>query len=231
MLLTDLDGKRSAEANQAVWGVAVLLMYVDVPDSVAKGLMAKCSPLDDANVSPLSMLVGLSRSRKDLRERTVEAIREALLADERKSVADGTSALQCWLHFANMDLLKGPPNDLVRELGAIVETRRAVALPSALQIVEWVFDKGQKRYQALLRVPVTAGLASLLPSLRYEDTGQEDSQFDVPLLRWRCVGIAQALAKAGFRDDPVLAWIEQGREDYLPEVRRRISDLTVQVGT
>ncbi len=226
MLLADLDGRRSAEANQAVWGVAVLLMYVDVPDSVAKGLMAKCSPLDDANVSPLSMLVGLSRSRKDLRERTVGSIREALLADERKSVGDGTSALQCWLHFANLDLLKGPPDDLMGELGAIVQTRRTVALPSALRIVEWIFDNGQKRHQILLKTPVTMGLASLLPSLRYEGAELGSGQFDVPLLRWRCVGIARTLAKAGSRDEPVLAWIKQGREDHLPEVRRRISDVT-----
>ena len=229
--LTDLDGRRREEASHAVWGIAVLLMFIDIPDNVANGLVAKCSLLDGANVSPLPMLVGLSRSRKDLRDRTVEAIRKALLADDRKSVGDGTSALHCWLHFANLELLKGPPDELIRELGAIVETRRTVALPSALRIVEWVFDNGQKRHQTLLRVPVTEGLASLLPSLRYEDPEQESSQFDVPLLRWLCVGIARALAKAGFRDDPVLAWIEQGREDHLPEVRRRISDLTVEVRT
>ena len=210
LVLFDLDGSRRAEANNAVRGVATLLMYVDVPDSVADGLVAKCLRLDEANVSALPLLVGLSRSRKSLRERAVAAVRKALLADDRKSVGDAASGIQCWLHFANLGLSEGPPDDLMREVGAIVETRRTVALPSALWVVEWVFVKGQEHHQTLLRAPVTEGLASLLPLLRYEEV-EPKSQFDVPLLRWRCVGIARALVRAGCRDEPILAWIEQGQ--------------------
>ena len=238
-LFVDLDGRYRTEANNAVRGVTALLMYVDVPDGVANGLVAKCSQLDAANVSPLPLLVALSRSRKDLRGRAVVAVREALLEDDRKSAGDAMSALHCWLHFANLRLLEGPPDDLVREVGAIVETRRTVALPSALSVVEWVFAKGQEHHQALLRAPVTAGLAALLPLLRYEgrtdhspgparraEVATRSSEFDVPLLRWRCVGIARALAEMGYRDVPVSDWIEQGLVDRLPEVRRRVSDLT-----
>ena len=222
----DLDGRYRTEANNAVRGVTALLMYVDVPDGVANGLVAKCSRLAEANVSPLPLLAALSRSRKELRGRAIEAVRKALLEDDRKSVGDAASALQCWLHFANTRLLEGPPDDLVREIGAIVETRRTVALPSALWVAEWVFVKGQEHHQALLRAPVTAGLAALLPLLRYEEADTGNSEFDVPLLRWRCVGIARALEKTGCRDEPILAWIEQGLEDRLPEVRRRVSELT-----
>ena len=224
LVLFDLDGSRRAEANNAVRGVATLLMYVDVPDSVADGLVAKCLRLDDVSVSALPLMVGLSRSRKSLRERAVAAVRKALLADDRKSVGDAASAIQCWLRFANLGLSEGPPDDLMREVGAIVETRRTVALLSALWVVEWVFVKGQEHHQTLLHAPVTEGLASLLPLLRYEEL-EPKSRFHVPLLRWRCVGIARALARAGCRDEPILAWIEQAQEDRLPEVRRRISDV------
>ena len=224
--LFDPNGNRTAEANNAVRGVAMLLMYVDVPDSVADGLVAKCLRLDDVSVSALPILVGLSRSRKDLREMAVAAVRKALLADDRKSVGDAASAIQCWLHFANLGLSEGPPDDLMREVGAILETRRTVALPSALWVLEWVFVEGQEHHQALLRAPVIEGLASLLPLLRYEELEQKNP-FDVPLLRWRCVGIARALARAGCRDAPILAWIKQGQEDRLPAVRRQISDVTL----
>ena len=222
----DLDGRYGTEANNAVRGVTALLMYVDVPDDVANGLVAKCSQLAEANVSPLPLLVALSRSRQDLRGRAVVAIREALLEDGPKATGDGAAALERWLHFANMRLLEGPPDDLVREIGAIVETRRTVALPSALWVAEWVFVKGQEHHQALLRAPVTAGLAALLQLLRYEEADTGNNQLDVPLLRWRCVGIARALEKTGCRDEPIMAWIEQGLEDRLPEVRRRVSALT-----
>ena len=223
-MFIDLGGRQRAAANKAVSGIATLLMYVDVPDSVVSGLVAKCSPLEDVDVSPLPLLVGLSRFRQGLRERTVAEVRGALLADQRKRVGDAASAIQCWLYFAGRGLLEDPPDGLVREIGAIVETRRTVALSSALWVVEWVFAEGQERHQALLRPPVIAGLASLLPLLRYE--GERNGEFDVPLLRLRCVGIARALAEAGHREEQVLAWIEQGREDRLPEVRHRISDLT-----
>lgn len=65
------------------------------------------------------------------------------------------------MHFANLWLLDRPRDDPVRVIGAIVETRRTVALPSALWVVEWVFVKGHEHHQALLRAPVTAGLAAL----------------------------------------------------------------------
>ena len=221
----DLDGRYRAEANNAVRGVTALLMYIDVPDGVANGLVAKCSRLDEANVSPLPLLVALSRSRQDLRGRAVVAIRKALLEDDPRPAGDAAAALQGWLHFANRRLLDRPPDNLVREIGAIVETRRSIALPSALWVAEWVFVKGQEHSRALLRGPVIAGLAALLPLLRYQEADTGDSEFDVPLLRWRCVGIARALQKAGCRDEPVLAWIDQGLEDRLPEVRRRVSEL------
>lgn len=225
-LSIDLDGRYRTWANNAVRGVTALLMYVDVPDGVADELVARCSRIGEANVSPLPLLVALSRFRKQLRGRAVAAVREALLEDDPKSAGDAASAIQCWLHFANLRLLDGPPDDLVREIGAIVETRRSVALPSALWLAEWVFVKGQEHHQALLRAPVTAGLAALLPVLRYEEVDSESSQYDVPLLRWQCVGIARELARTGYRDETIMAWIEQGLEDRLPEARRRVSDLT-----
>ncbi len=223
LALFDLDGSRRAEANNAVHGVATLLMYVDVPDSVADGLVAKCLRFDEASFSALPLLVGLSKISNSLQKRAVVAVRKALLADDRKSVGDAASAIQYWLHFANLGLSEGPPDDLMREVGAIVETRRTASLPGALWVVESVFVEGQEHHQNLLRAPVIEGLASLLPLLRYEEL-EPKSQFDVPLLRWRCVRIARALARAGCRDEPILAWIEQGHEDRLPEVRR-ISDI------
>ena len=206
ILSFDLDGRYRTGANNAVRGVTALLMYVDAPDDVTEDLVAKCSRLGEADVSPLPLLVALSRSRKQLRGRVVAALRAALLEDDRKSAGDAASALQCWMHFAKLRVLDGPPDDLVREIGAIVETRRPVALPAALWVAEWVFVKGQEQHQALLRAPVTSGLAALLPLLRYEEADGESSQFDVPLLRWRCVGIARELAKAGCRDETIMAW-------------------------
>ena len=225
LFLPELDGSRRVQANNAVRGIAVLSMHVDVPSDVAEGLLRKSRQLDEVGVSTMPLLVGLTRSRPALREQAATTIRKALVSVERKLAVDATSGLQCWLHFAKSGILDAPPEELIREVGAIVETRRRVALPSALWLAEWVFVHGAKRDQDLLRVPVKEGMRSLISALRYEDSQDTDDDFDVPLLRWRCVGIARALADSGCGGETVSAWLDLAAEDPLPEVRRRVPDV------
>ena len=87
------------------------------------------------------------------------------------------------------------PADLIREIGVIIATRRIDALDSALWVAEWVFGHGKCGDREELRQLVAEGLGSLIDELAY---GRElPKEADVPLLRWRCVGLARAMNEQG----------------------------------
>ena len=117
------------------------------------------------------------------------------------------------------------PADLIREIGVILAARRIDALGDALGVAEWVFADGEQADQERLRKLAVEGLGPLIDELAY---GREFSKdVDVPLLRWRCVGLARAMHVAGCDDKAVTDWLAAAREDPLPEVRYKVSDIVV----
>ena len=73
---------------------------------------------------------------------------------------------------------------------------------------------------------VTHGLRYLAEKLKYDREHDLDGNFDLPLLRWLCVQLAQAMAQSGFRDEPVDLWLKLAEEDPLPEVRYAVTPST-----
>ena len=127
-----------------------------------------------------------------------------------------------WLKAASDSTLGilPPPDDLVREIGIIIATRRKVVLKQALQIAKWVFEEGSEKQREIIGQLVIQGLRYLIEELRYDREHDQDSDFDVPFLRWGCTHLALAMAEHGLADDPVVVqWMEVAKEDPLPEVR------------
>ena len=119
--------------------------------------------------------------------------------------------------------LQPPPNDLVREIGIMIATRRkAGSRHRHLKIAKWVFDEGNDAQKETIRYQVLQGLGYLVEKLRYdrEHDQDDDVDVDVPLLRWRCTHLALAMAECGLGDDPAVSrWSENIKNDPLPEVR------------
>ena len=144
------------------------------------------------------------------------------LVSDNVDIAEGAAVgLHHWLMAsAEVDSrIQLPPNDLVREIGIMIATRRKKALGQALEIAKWVFDEGndaQKEDHTRFGSARVSGY--LVEELRYDREHDQDD--DVPFLRWSCAHLALAMAECGLGDDPaVTRWLESAKEDPLPEVR------------
>ena len=227
LLVADFGGSRVANANNAVRGIAILLMFVDVPSEVIGNLLSKCRYLDEVGIPSLLLRTSLSRLDPDIREQVITEIHNKLLvAKHRKAVVDATTALQGWLYFASLGLIDAPTENLIRDIGLSVESLRGTSLDRVLLLIEWIYMEGDERHKKLLEVPMKEGLKALIPVLSYENMGDVEDDFDVPLLRWRCVRIARILKNSGFKEEPVSTWLEIAANDPLPEARRSIPGFT-----
>lgn len=83
-----------------------------------------------------------------------------------------------------------------------------------------MFAEGSEAQREVISQLTIQGLGYLIEELRYDRKHDQDENFDVPLLRWGCTHLAMAMAEHGFGDDSTVArWLENAKEDPLPEVR------------
>lgn len=114
--------------------------------------------------------------------------------------------------------LQPPPDDLIREIGVQIATRRNGILRGALLVARLVFEKGNQVQKDAIYDLVLQGLGYLFEELRYDRMHDEGD--DVPFLRWNCFRLVRAMAESGFHNNPTIArWLESAESDPLPEVR------------
>ena len=209
--------------RKAIRGAARLLMHLDVPEDVAEALYRKHMQFGDSDVPAMPLLVGLVKSLKAPETEIHTALKKGFSSGDVRFVSNAAVAVQIWLDFAGRCMAPRLPSDLIREIGVIIATCRIDALDNALWVAEWVFAHGEHADREELRQLASEGLGSLIDVLDY---GRElPKEADVPLLRWRCVGLARAMNERGCDDVAVMDWLAAAREDPLPEVRHRVSDI------
>ena len=147
-------------------------------------------------------------------------IRLGLTSDDDLQVSGAMSTLQSWMSASTSgsSSIISPPDDLVREIGVVIATRRKVALLSALSAANWVFEHGDTSHREAIGQLVLQGLPFLIEELRYDR--QHDDGNRVPTLRFLCAQLAKSMAQRGYADTTVISqWLDAARDDPLPEVR------------
>ncbi len=218
------QGRRELLRN-GIRGAATLLMHLEVPEDVAEALYKKYQQFGESGVPAMPLLVGLIGSLKEREAEIHTALRKGLASDDPQFVSNAAIAMQFWLHFARPSMAPRLPSDLILEIGVIIATCRIEALGGALWVAEWMFANGEDGDRQELRQLAVEGLRYLIDDLDY--SRKFSKEVDVPLLRWRCVSLARAMQKAGCDDKAVMDWLAVAREDPLPEVRHKVSDIVV----
>ena len=224
-LIPVFDGERIETMQNGIRGAATLLMYVDVPEDVAEALYAKQRKLGASGVAAMPLLAGLVRSLECRESEIQTALRKGFSSGDPQLVSNSAVTMQFWLDFAGRGVVCRPPSDLIREIGVIIATRRVDALGAALWVAAWVFSDGEESDRNEVRQLVLEGLASLVEKLAYRRPFPED--VDVPLLRWRCIGLASAMHERGCDEKAVMDWLAAAQDDPLPEVWQKVSDILV----
>ena len=206
----------------AVYGLSCLLSDVVAPRSLGKKLHQRVAELHDNDVPAYGILPGVLKSAPELSDDISLLMSSALVSDDAGAARSAVRSLHRWLIWATDPALSlpHPPRHLVRELALAISTRRQTVISSALGVATWIVEHDNGELSEGIHDLVLNGLEYLLKELRY-DRASEDSDLDIPLTRWRCIELARALA----RREPsipraVQQWLEIGRDDPLPEVRR-----------
>ena len=204
-------------------GLSWILSEMNIRSSLSKRLYEMVQELNDADIPGYCLLPGIANATPELSDDAVLLMSAGLVSDDYKAAANTMHWLHRWMVWASDPVLDftAPPEHLVREVGIAIATRRQTVLAQALYSAKWVFEEGSKRYRVITRDLVLKGLGYLTEELRYDREQTFRAEFDVPLARWRCTQVARAMAQQGLAEVPaVRKWLEMGRDDPLPEVRR-----------
>ena len=209
----------------AIRGLASILAEGLIPKPVGERLYEKLRRLTDSGTPGFELMLGLVKTIPDRFDELVSWLRMGLVSNDDNLASSAMSGLRSWM-TASVDAgasLRPPPDDMLREVGLIIASRRSVSLPHALHLAKWVFSEGTSGHRNAMSALAMQGLSYLAEELRYDRERAPDETIDLPLLRWLCVQLAQSMAQSGFRDEPAVdLWLKLGKGDPLPEVRNAV---------
>ena len=133
-----------APTQYAVMGLGSILSEVRLNDSTAAKVYDKIEDLHGSMIPAYQLIHGLIKILPDRRDALVMMMRTGLVTDDVDFVAHAASGLYEWLRATkdSSSQLRPPPDDLIREIGVTIATRRKGMLDQSLQIADWIFLKG-----------------------------------------------------------------------------------------
>jgi hypothetical protein len=218
----DFFGSHDSHEGVAVEGIATLLRYVSLDDADFDRLILKIDDMDEGRdgrhmAAPLYPVV--ARLRPNLTGVFLDRLRRALLSDDEEKARQAVVGASRWLQaFQSDPHWEGPDlDDVVREIGIAIASRRLAILDNALGFARWLFESGPERYRELIAADCEHGLAALRSEANYDRT---PALPDLPQKRALAIALATRMSDAGFGDGVgVSGWLEDAATDPLPEVR------------
>ena len=234
------------QRRRAFRNISTLLLELDVNEATAELLLGHVEQLAAGETPAFELLPAIVKAVPQKSEHAAALLLVGLggaTRDQERQAASACGGLYRWLRASTRASgLPAPPAGLVFELGVIISAHRWCALSNALDVAGWVFESGTDEHRELLLGSCLAGLASLRrvlvfdenldpsPYVERPDLVSED-EVDVPWLRWRCVGLAAAMNRAGLGSETAVAgWLKDAEGDPLPELRFAAEDLRSGAG-
>ncbi len=206
--------------RQAIRGIPSVVARVQLPPKICERLFQKLYNINKSGIPAYETVAGLAAILPDRHEEIASWLRIGLASDDDEVADNAMWGLYMWLKESRLvSTIQPPPEDLVREIGVMIATRRKSALALAIQTAKWIVDEGSKSQLETVCQFALHGLGFLFEELRY-DRDQFQDDIDVPLLRWRSIQLASSMANAGFEAAPtVVRWLSNVGDDPMPEVR------------
>lgn len=175
-------------------------------------------PIYDVRIAvSFSLISGLVKTLPDRVDTMVMWLSSGLASSEAIRVNSAMLVTRTWASAPDYTAFSTAPDSLIREIGAIIASRRKDALPEALLCATLIFEKGIQSHKDAITTFVLHGLSYLAEELQYTRYLQDE---DVPTVRLLCVRLASYMARSGFEDNAiVMKWLDIGRNDPFPEVR------------
>ena len=200
-----------------------VIVGIELPVSVGEKLHSKLQVLIENRMPALALAAGIVQAAPERLDEIVTELRVGLTSDDRDLADSAMTGVRLWLDGSlnNESEIPPPPDDLIREVGIAIASRRSSVITGALLTACWIFEEGHESHKEAIRQLVEDGLNYLATELSY-GRAHEDPD-GIPLLRLFCAQLAIAMAKNGLaQHSAVTRWLEIAREDPLPEVRNAL---------
>ena len=161
-------------------GLRSILTEIQIPKDIAEKLYEKVGNLNESGIPAFRLIAGLLKAMPNRFDELALTVRVGLVSEEVDLAKGATAGLYHWL-TTSVEIasqIQSPPDDLVREIGIMIATRRKVSLGPALQIAKWVFDEGSDAQKEAIRHLALQGLDYLSEELRYDREHDQDSDQD-----------------------------------------------------
>ena len=217
-----IENQLRRPTRRAIVGLCTVISEIRIPELIGEKLYMKVQSLKEDTIPSFGLTAGLVEALPGRFDEIALSMRVGLVSDNADLAKNATWGLYFWLTTSSdtNSQLRTPPDDLVREIGVMIATRRKGSLEQALQTAKWIFDEGSKAQRNAVCQLVLQGLDYLSAELQYDRKHDQDDNIDVPLLRWRSTQLAVSMAKRGLEDAPAVSrWLEIAETDPLPEVR------------
>ena len=236
--------KYSSNTGEFSFGIGTTIRYigplaakVQIPSAIAERLVQEVEKLLSAESEPMgrlsdflandriavafALVPGLIRALPEYMESLSRWLSIGLGSEETRRARGAMSAMQTWLIGSARSEMVPVPNDLIRDVGAIIASGRRLALAGALVFARLVFEKGSPMQIDTIGPPALRGLHNLAEELKYESN--QDGDADVHTLRLLCTELAICMVKQGIENDATVAeWLAIGKEDPFSEIRNEV---------
>ena len=237
--LVEMFTSNSISFRFGIWStirqVGSLAAEITLPTDVAQNLFQRVEsmigtlrhprdpilgPVYDARIGlGFAVIPGLVKALPGRSETLTSWLRTGLASEDDARVRGSMSALRSWLLAPVSSGLRSIPDDLIREVGAIIASDRRAALADALICATIIFDEGSDSQRETVRPLTLQGLSYLAEKLQYDS--QQTGDEDLHTLRLLCAQLTTKIASHGFENDAAVAkWLDLGKGDPFPEARR-----------
>ena len=201
-----------------------IIYEVPLPEHLGDQIYTKMQQLVANDLPAYILAAGLVKTNPEHTQGIATLLRIGITSNDEQMAADAVWGIHHWLEAASDPSTEtpGPPEDLVREIGIAIASRRNTVIVAAMQLAAWIFESGRDTDKEAIKNLASDGLRYLAQELRYDR--EHESADEIPTKRLYCVELAVAMANSGMSDDPAVArWLETAREDPLPEVRQAVT--------
>ena len=197
---------------------------VQLSEETGEKLFTKMQTLNENQVPILAMAVSVVKATPSRLTDVATALRVGMTSNEKNLATDAVEGVRLWIEatLGAGSRIPPPTDDLVREIGIAIASRRSPVMPAALAAARWMFANGKQVHKNAILGLALDGLSYLVEELRYDR--EHDTPEAVPSERLFCTQLVATMAKDGLHQHPAVArWLEIAREDPLPEVRNAVA--------
>ena len=202
---------------------------VGLSQQAGEKIYSKLQTLNEKQASALALATCVVRGVPNRLTEVATVLRVGMVSDEEVLAVDAVEGVRLWIE-ATLDpgsCVPGPPEDLVREIGISIASRRSPVLRAALATARWIFANGNQIHKEIIQQLAQDGLNYLAEEMRYDR--EHEAPDEVPSKRLLCVQLAAAMAQDEVDQHPAVArWLEIARDDPLPEVRNAVPEQQIE---